>query len=71
MSDPDKIRVTTCSEGHINYLGPVDGRWRRAYTSARDRAKAVRHHNAVVKMMSEAIESGRKKILKSGRKPAL
>lgn len=74
MFDPDTISVTSCANGHTNYLGPVRGKrgdWRTAYPTPQARSKDIREHNALVKMMDDAIIAGRKTIKKSGREPRL
>lgn len=71
QSDPDAVSITSCQNGHTNYLGPVHGQHRRAYKSARERAKDINEHNALVEMMSGAIFQGRKRIKLTGKNPKL
>lgn len=73
MFDPDTVSVTSCGNGHTNYLGPADpkSQWRRAYTSARARAKDLRSQRIMCRIMHEAFEAGRKQIEAQGRKPRL
>ncbi len=71
--DPDTVTVTTCVNGHTNYLEPADSKsqHRRAFKTAKERAKEIREHNAIVAMFSDAIRAGRKTLEKQGKKPQL
>jgi hypothetical protein len=71
MDDPVTISATTCSNGHVNYLGPVlpagsglycRGAHRRAFATRAARAQAAREDKRVrdtMRLVAKAWEKSR------------
>ncbi len=58
--DPDSLSVTTCGNGHTNYLGPVYRNHRAAYKTAKERAKMLRHERLMRKIMVDGFKAAEK-----------
>lgn len=54
--DPDTIKVTTCGNGHTNYLGPVYRSSRAAYATKAELNKRLREDRAVREVMLSAFK---------------
>lgn len=58
---PDTISETSCGNGHKNWLGLAsETQHRRAYKSAKDRAKDLRAKKAICEMFHDAFNAGKK-----------
>ena len=58
--DPDTVTVTTCGQGHTNYLGPVYRNNRAAYKTAKERRDVLRLERHTRQMMLDAFNSAKK-----------